>query len=305
MNIHSSFIANYNYNRNLDRSNMTKITEVNNKLTSGRKYDQYHEISNDGKTGIIFNLQQSIDNGKNHITKNKMLSDENKYVSQTIDKVLDLANEFRYTLSTSKMSNKNEILVALRSQLSRIVDRLNSKFDGRYIFSGNKSDTRPVILNTQQNFASKQEAENIDYYQGDHNSTTLYISDSVKISKGIAADQRGFKGLINTLNGAIYDFQHDSVDKASTIAKLNKAIDGIYDISKESAYMTTTIDKVNQELKSNQSFFEAQIKEIMSSDVLDLSVKLQDYSTVLTASFYSKAKIDSLMQQMINIMDRK
>lgn len=171
-----------NYLRNLNR-NLAQVQKYHNQLSSGK------EVSKPSDNPMLVSKIMSLrDNIQANEQYNKNISDSIGWaetqdtalsdVSGTLNRIRDLmiygANG---TLSdTDRAAIKDEVSM----QIGQLIDILNTNFDGRYIFSGQRTNTRPFesapILDNDGNEIGEKLI-----YNGDTNNISREISTGVTI----------------------------------------------------------------------------------------------------------------------------
>lgn len=167
--------------RNLD-TNMNKAQKYQNQLSS------LEEISKSSDDPLlmskILNLQSSISANENYASTIKDALSWSQTQDSALSSVTDSLQRIRTLIESSGTdsqgadelaANKSEIV----SEIESMVDSLNTNFDGRYIFSGQKTQTRPfeVVKNTAGEVTGIQ-------YNGSENAGSL----EREVAKGVSID---------------------------------------------------------------------------------------------------------------------
>lgn len=160
------------YLRNLNR-NLNNLQKYHNQLSSGK------EISKPSDDPMLVSKIMSLrDNILANEQYNKNISDSIGWVAtqdSTLGDVTGTLNRIRDLMiygangslsETDRAAIKDEV----EQQIGQIVDALNTNFDGRYIFGGQKTLTRPFELD-----------DNVIKYAGDNNNIKREISTGVTI----------------------------------------------------------------------------------------------------------------------------
>lgn len=167
------------YLRNLNR-NLAQLEEYHNQLSSGKAVSK---PSDDPM--LVSKIMSLRDNIKGNEQYNKNINDSIGWVetqdtalsdvSGTLNRIRDLmiygANG---SLSDSdRASIKDEV----EMQIGQLVDVLNTNFDGRYIFGGQKTGDKPFELGVDEDGETTYEI----LYKGDRNNVSREISTGVVI----------------------------------------------------------------------------------------------------------------------------
>lgn len=169
--------------------------------SSGKASRDYAGVAADSRQLLDFETirQQALRFSANIDTVDRRLVAMESATSQ----VFDLASNYRGTLLTATSANNAENLVLqqqTRDLLEQVAGLLNSDQDGRFLFAGGRTDTRPVdidaLLNPQTQFVDTVEFTGAATTAGTgHKSITGLVS--VRVPSGSAND-----ALQVTYNGA-------------------------------------------------------------------------------------------------------
>jgi len=194
---------------------------------------------------------------------------------------------------TLNAGDRQAIAIEVRTSLDGLLQLANSKDAiGEYLFSGNKTGTRPFTDNGAGNFS----------YDGDQDVRSLQIGPTRQVSVGDAGENVFMKvddgaGGIGSMFEALYDFAVDleaNNPSATTFTRLDSAIDEVLNTRASIGARLNAID--NQ--RSMNDAFDLLMQENRSSledlDYTEAISRFERQLLALQASQQSFVKIEGL-----------
>ncbi len=301
---------NYNLHKNLSR--MTKIDE---QLNTGK---EINKISDDpAKSAKIMRLKNDIARNAQY---NRNIVDANNYLDvadKSLEQVNDGLQKMRELLvNAGNATYGSEERAALKEELSQLVNKmgdvLNTTFDGKYIFGGDRIDKKPVAngkdvisgnIHLSYNGKDGQEITKVEMDQIKTN-LKMEISQGVSIDYGINATEiLEFKDKdgenVNLMS--VFDNILSNLDKTDQdsykelITKNLEEIDGaLRNVSNLRGEVGAKQNRMEDALERNEEE-KFNIKEVLSSiEDIDFAEKTIEYvtaSTMYTASLQASAKL--------------
>lgn len=307
-------MTNRNFNYNLHK-NLTRMNKIDNQLNTGK---EINKISDDpAKAAKIMRLKTDI--AKN-IQYNKNIVDATNHLDVT-DKALEQANDGlqkmrELLVSAGNATYGSDERAAIKEEISQLVNKmgdiLNTTFDGKYIFGGERIDQKPVEIskdpisgNIKLDYNGKN-GQQITQVELDQIKQPLEmeISSGVKIDYGVNVTQmlefkdkdgndinlmESFGEILENLDATDEDSYKELITK--NLEQIDNALQNVSNIrgqigSKQNR-MEDALER-NEEEKFN-------IKEILSSiEDIDFAEKTIDYVTAMTmytASLQASSKI--------------
>jgi flagellar hook-associated protein 3 FlgL len=190
------------------------------------------------------------------------------------------------------------------TKISEIVDFLNAKVNGRYLFAGSKTDTKPIVpgtMTTAPTFDGSylSSAEPSFYYQGDDTILKARIDEGVVLNYGVTAADPAFEKLIRSVR--ILRSTDITGGDANFLAKIQGALDLINEAETElqatELSIGTKIQQLattNQNLKNSKSFIDSIISDIESANTFEAVAELMQDQTMLEASYNVVVRLSNL-----------
>lgn len=289
-------VLNNTFLRNLSR-NLKQMQKYHNQLTSGKEVTRPSD--NPLLVAKIMDMDNNIMQNEQYNsnisdtlgwvqTQDTALSDATKTLQRVKDLMIYASNG---SLSeTDRLAIKDEV----EMQVEHLGDVLNTNFDGRYIFAGQKTTTRPFEI-----------GDGGLEYKGDSNDITREIATGVTIdliTKGseitnINDDKVETKNLGELLGKIIGAMEADASDEERSKLS-NEYLDDMEKHIDNVVRVRTQIGAINNRLEAAKERNEAEnlnLKAVLSEkEDIDIAEKYMEYSvmaTVYQASLSVGAKI--------------
>jgi len=119
-------------------------------------------------------------------------------MESAVDTLADIASEFRTQLLSAANDGGNldsiDLATIARTFRDEAVGVLNTELEGRFLFAGSATNTRPVDF-SQSTIASFQDVKDGLYFQGTDDVLSARIKENVTLDYGVTADPNNGKGF--------------------------------------------------------------------------------------------------------------
>lgn len=216
-------------------------------------------------------------------------------IYSTLSTITDLLSEFRSELTSALSTDTSDtgtLATAAEGYLQELASLLNSTYEGRYLFSGDATQTAPVDLT---DYATDGDTASTSYYQGDTSVTAVRISREQTVSYGVTADNAAFEQAFRALGiiaAAGDDADEDLISEA--YALVESALDATVAVQAKVSVDASTLERAVERQTDYQSMLTAAISELTDVDATEAAVRLTSYETQLEASYSAIAKVQSL-----------
>ena len=189
-------------------------------------------------------------------------------------------------------------------KISEIKDFLNVQINGRYLFAGSKTTTKPAEPGTLSNAPAfdsnfKTKPEPSFYYQGDETKSKARIAEGVVLNYGVTASDSAFEKLIRSVR--ILRSTDISGGDANFRAKISHALELTNQAEDELQAMEmnlgTKIQQLattNKNLETSRNFFQNIISDIEGVNTFEAVTELQQDQNMLEASFSTIVKLANM-----------
>jgi flagellar hook-associated protein 3 FlgL len=270
------------------------IANLQNQISSGVKSQNYAGLG--AQAAQYLQLSDKLARNQHYLENNNILKTRINATGSVLTQVIESATELKNLILQRRNASLN--VGAFSTQATAIwktiAGQLNTSIDGRYLFSGARTDTKAV---DDQNFPQLDAtgAPNDAYYQGDSEDLTVRASETVEITYNVRANDSGFQKLFAGLALA------REGDESNSDSKLAEAYDliaeGIGDVITTQAEVNTNavaLNNIEANITSLQTYWKGVKEEIGNTDLITASTLVSINQAILQASFQAFAKISSL-----------
>ena len=283
-----------------------RIKEQQLKLTTQQKSQDYLGIGDDSSR--LLTVESSVRRIDQFVKDNTFVDMRIETMLNSMDALGDIVRDVRSLVrdvlddgNLPDGMDKDEIA---QLNMDQVAGFLNVKMNGRFLFAGTKTDTKPVILSpTELARAPTFNADNTTttepsfYYKGDDNQVKARIDEGVTLEYGVKANDEGFEKLIR----AIRLVKSTNLTDANVIAKfqhaldlLNQAEDKIAATELKTGIRFKQLDTTNKNLNDTKSILEGVVDEIERADTFEAVAVLNQVQSQLEASYTTAVRVSSL-----------
>jgi flagellar hook-associated protein 3 FlgL len=298
-NLSSSRLINSLILKSQDRINEQQI-----KLTTQQKSQDYLGIGDDASR--LLTVESSLRRIDQFVKDNAFIDMRMETMLNSMDAVGDILTEVRTLVrdvledGTLDGIDKNDFTEIKMDQLESF---LNVKINGRFLFSGTKTDTQPVNagdLGDAPTFDADgvtTTAEPSFFYQGDDNQVKARIDEGVTLEYGVKANDEGFEKLIR----AIRLVKSTDLSDANVLGKfqhalnlLNESADNIAAVELNTGVKFQQLASTTQSLKDTKNILDGVVDEIERADTFEAVSILNQVQTQLEASYATAVRVSNL-----------
>ncbi len=298
-NLSSSRLINSLILKSQDRINEQQI-----RLTTQQKSQDYLGIGDD--TSRLLTVESSLRRIDQFVKNNAFIDMRMETMLNSMDAVGDILKEVRTLVrdvledGTLEGIDKNDFTEIKMDQLEGF---LNVKMNGRFLFSGTKTDTQPVNAGDLADAPTfdadgvTTTAEPSFFYQGDDNQVKARIDEGVTLEYGVKANNEGFEKLIRAIrlvkstdltDARVLDkFQH-------ALNLLNESADKIGAVELNTGVKFQQLASTTRSLKDTKSILDGVVDEIERADTFEAVSILNQVQTQLEASYATAVRVSSL-----------
>lgn len=278
----------------------SELGTIQQQIASGKTATNFKELSAKGQTERVLGFQNQLQRANDYIRNNTIITNRLQTYNSSISNIIDVAEQFRNLLVQRRTPTTSDALpfeALAKSFLATIQSNLNVEIEGRYIFSGSKTDTRPIDDISIPNYGTVngERTFNTTYYKGDSIVLQTRASDALNMNYGITANDETFKNFIGAIHLAL---EGDVLKDDGLLTKASDMVSAaITELSKLQANISnniTILDQTNTEHIDFKNFLSQSLSDVTETDVGEASIRLSSVQTTLQASFLAYSKISSL-----------
>ena len=298
-NLSSSRLINSLILKSQDRINEQQI-----RLTTQQKSQDYLGIGDDASR--LLTVESSLRRIDQFVKNNAFIDMRMETMLNSMDAVGDILKEVRTLVrdvledGTLEGIDKNDFTEIKMDQLEGF---LNVKMNGRFLFSGTKTDTQPVNAGDLADAPTfdadgvTTTAEPSFFYQGDDNQVKARIDEGVTLEYGVKANNEGFEKLIR----AIRLVKSTDLSDANVLGKfqhalnlLNESADKIGAVELNTGVKFQQLASTTRSLKDTKSILDGVVDEIERADTFEAVSILNQVQTQLEASYATAVRVSTL-----------
>ena len=281
-----------------------RINEQQIRLTTQQKSQDYLGIGDDASR--LLTVESSLRRIDQFVKNNAFIDMRMETMLNSMDAVGDILKEVRTLVrdvledGTLEGIDKNDFTEIKMDQLEGF---LNVKMNGRFLFSGTKTDTQPVNAGDLADAPTfdadgvTTTAEPSFFYQGDDNQVKARIDEGVTLEYGVKANDEGFEKLIR----AIILVKSTDLTDANVLGKfqhalnlLNESADNIAAVELNTGVRFQQLASTTRSLKDTKSILDGVVDEIERADTFEAVSILNQVQTQLEASYATAVRVSTL-----------
>lgn len=266
-----------------------KQAEATLQQASGEVSDDYGGLGT--KAGNVVSLQASVTRSKAYVEAANTASTRVETMYNSVGSIIDDLTSFKATLASSTISS-DTLETTAESMLESVVALMNTQLDGRYLFAGSAVDTEPVDIDSIEGSTATSQDE-LDYYQGDDQGTSVRVSSSHVISYGVTADDDSFREALWAIS-TIANGSTDSDSVTAAIELLTDAIDGLSTVQTKLSLNSSALEDAVSTQEEYQTTTADVISNLSEVDITTVAANMSNYEAQLEAAYAAIGKIADL-----------
>jgi flagellar hook-associated protein 3 FlgL len=266
-------------------------------LSSGRKSDVYAGIASDVRR--LVNVESSYVRTNQYIENNKLGDQRLQIMESNVAQVFDTLTKFK-TLLVNGLNANNATDLAMPAQaqamLHEVSALLNVKDDGRYLFSGTRTDTPAVDQAGLPGFYTvpSNDGDAIGYYQGDNVQLSMKADVDFTVTYGVTAGEAGFERAIRSLHLIVIGPPGDRATMEDALDVVSQAISDVSDIRTRIGASRAALENVNKRFDEFQLYSEKTISELENVDITKTITQMNSDQLAVEASFTTLSRLNDL-----------
>lgn len=284
-----------------------RIADRQLQISSLQKSQNYAGISDDSNRLVTFEASsRRIDQflTDNTFVQLRMEAQLNSMAAldTTIDDLKGLYRDVLDDFQLAKGIDKNSISEV---KLAEFSDFLNVKVNGRHLFAGSKTNTRPVLASDIR-VAPTYDGNNTTspepsyYYKGDDITLKARINEGVTLNYGVTAANPAFEKIFRSIrilrstdiSDGITDAEKAQLQHGSDLLKQGK--DQLQALELNIGNKLEQLNSTNTQHKTTKDFFDGVISDLESVNTFEAVAELTQDQTMLEASYATVVRLSKL-----------
>lgn len=258
------------------------------RISSGKKSEHYSGVARDARR--IVNTETAHIRTTQFISNNNLIEQRLQAMETNVAQVFELVTQYKSLLINAlNADNSSDLAMPIQTQslLDEVSALLNVEQDGRFLFAGTRTDTRPVDQAGLPGayVVPTSNGDSIGYYSGDTTSLTVQADENFTVSYGAHAGEQGFEQAIRAMHMVIIGPPNDRATLDDALRVINQAIDGVSDTRTQIGASRSALENVNVRLDEFLLFSEKTISDLENTDITSVITQMNTDQVAVEASF--------------------
>lgn len=293
-----SRVSTYNVHQSTLRDStrvQAELFNLQNQISSGLKAQTFAELN--GKVEQFTLLDARMSRTTQFIENNKVTASRLNSVNAALDQNIQTVTDFKNLIvlrRNAAVGNNLAFQQQLEGHWKALSSQLNTSFEGRYLFSGTRTDTPAVDAENFPTLAVEGTPD-AGYYTGSEENATVRIQDNFELSENVRADDPAYQKIF-----AAFVLAKEGNAEAND-TKLTKAYDllqeglkGVIDLQTSVNANKVIVEQANEKLDALNLYWKGVKEEIVNTDIVSASTEVAVNQGILQASFQAFARINAL-----------
>lgn len=271
-----------------------RLANLQNQLSSGVKSDNFEGLN--GQVEAFVQFEAKIGKTQTLVENNTVIISRMQTTDVALDQIINIADDFQDLLIQRRnpISEGNlQFEISARALMEAAAAQLNTAQEGRYLFSGARTDTQAVTTPVPGSVTPG--VPDNGYYNG--NSTKLYarVSETFEVQYNVTADNPAFQKLFAAFNLGL---QADATNSQSMLeeatALITEALDEVIAVRAQVQQNIVNVEEVNERHEQLKLYWTGLNEKIIKTDILSASTEVAMGEAILQASFSSFSRLNEL-----------
>jgi flagellar hook-associated protein 3 FlgL len=259
---------------------------------SGKAVASYDRIAD--RAGELLRVRDASAVRSALADRNERLGRELQLMDGALGAIVDVASRARVAVLQRLDGGLGDAVPLedeIDSLLAQVEDALNTRFDGRYLFGGTRTDVPPVSLPA----TPATTADPTLYYRGDQVRLSVRADLGVELTYGVTADAAPFADLIAMLGQArAAHLADDGAGLAAAASGLETALDGLTGLRAQTGIASAQLETVTEGQRSALLYLDEMTSSIENVDLAATLTRIANDQAGLEATYAVTARLASL-----------
>lgn len=271
-----------------------RMANLQNQISSGMKSSTFQGL--DGQVEAFVQFEAKIKKNQTYINNNTLIIARLQTTDVALEQIISIASDFQNLLVQRRNPVSGDDLqfdISANALRQALANQLNTAQEGRYLFSGSRTNIPPVPAPIQGNTAPGLPDDN--YYQGNDVDLFARVQDNFDVQYNVRANEEGFQKLFAAIELGLRADHSNSQDLLMEATELvASALQDIIAIRARVQQNTVNIEEINERHEQLNLYWKGLSERIIKTDLLSASTEVALSEAVLQASFQSFTRLNSL-----------
>lgn len=265
--------------------------------SSGKKAQNYSGIAADVRR--LVNLEASHVRATQQIANNNLIEGRLQMMESSVAQIFEAVSQYK-TLLINALNANNSASLAMPGQTQALMDQisalLNVEQDGRFLFSGTLTDTKPVDLTLLPVVYTipTSDGDASAYYQGDAVNLSVQADNNFTVTYGVTADAVGFEQAIRAMQMVIVGPPNDRGTMDEALRVITQAIDSVANARTQIGTSRKALENANTRHDEFLLFAEKNISDLENADITRVITEMNADQVILEASFATLGRLSRI-----------
>lgn len=271
------------------------LAEQQTQISSGNKAQDFAGLGG-SEAEQLLSLENKISRSDVYVSNNTLVSARLNVTDNVLSQVIETVSDIKNLISQRRndSANSSSFDETLDNKWKSLTELLNTSLQGRYLFSGSRTNVPAVDSETFPTLRQPGVPDD-GYYQGSQDDVTARIDDYIEMTYNVRADapafQKIFAGLATAMQG--HETSNDS-QLQQAYDFLSQGTSGLIDMQAVVNQNKVAVNNVSDRHASFKVYWQGVKEEIVNTDIVSVSTQVAINQGILQASFQAFAKINSL-----------
>ena len=263
-------------------------------ISSGIKSRDFKGLN--GQVEQFVGLEVKINKVDMYLENNQTTTARLQTVNKSLDSIIDITDAIEDLMVAARNPGTApdlNFVQQVQDKLKGIADSMNITFEGRYLFSGTRTNVKPVPTVPVPN--SEFGVPDANYYEGSDVSTTQRVDDDIDITFPVRGDDPAFMELFASVNMAINAYSNNSDDgMKAAIDLVQGAQDKLNAVQGRVNSTVLNIDQIKDRQTQLKLYWTGVVENVSKTDIVAATSKVANDQAVLQASYQVFARLVQL-----------
>lgn len=246
------------------------------------------DLKDYARNAEMLTAMRSIDTRvEGYIQQNKLIADRLTTQDMAFAQISDSAQATKQALTDALAAGRADtLMLEVEAQMRNIVQALNTRYGGKYLFAGGQIDTQPVTAISMSSLTDPMTPAISDFFKNDDFITSAKIDDATTVKTGFLADDVGanlldaFKtlqafqeGVDGPFNGELTQNQKTFLE--SQITAWDTLHSETINVNARNGMLQSRVEGVKTDLDARQTTLKGMMGDIVDADMAQAATQLQ------------------------------
>ena len=270
----------------------SSLFDLQDQISSGIRAKNFKGLN--GQVEQFIGLEAQIRKLDTFQKNNTVLEARLQSASQSVGSIIEVADQIEdlIVLKRSAVTSENlSFKLQLQNKIKAVADALNVSSEGRYLFGGTRTDTKPVPEALVSNISVG--VPDTGYYVGSNESVVNRIDQSLEVEFPARGDDIAFQQVFAAVNLALEGDNNDA-SLAKAVQLIQEAQLGLNGVQARFNSTIINVQEINNRNEQQALYLKGVTEQVAKTDVVAATTKMANDQATLQASYQVFARLIQL-----------